>query len=302
MIFDPVGKLLWNGDRVKEWLETGRTRPVLVEIAPTAFCSASCPWCFFRNRKNDISIDSHKMMEILEDLVAIGIKAINWTGGGEPTLHLHFKDFVAGADQLGIKQGLFTNGYQEIPLQDKFTWIRISLTNGGLKKIIKPDVPFGICVNQIYEQTEKDLRNLCEDAQKIGARYFQIRPALSGDCAHQPDLIQPGYLKEYARKGFDVYVTEYKYRECIRDKDYGKCYGYFFCPSIDWEARLSTCLYLSGDKRFVLADLKSHRLVDAWPKIKKDVFVIPGCQNCCKNHEINKVLDAAQNIEMTDFI
>jgi len=301
MIFGPVEKLLWHGDRIKRWLESDRSLPILVEIAPTAFCNASCPWCFFKDRKSDAKIDSLKMMEIIEDLALLGVKAINWTGGGEPTLHPHFKDFVERAFFLGIEQGIFTNGLQEIPHQDKFEWIRISLTDAGLKKTIKPKVPFGICINQTKLLGETDLRMLCLQARGLGSSYLQVRPALIGDHLSQPELEIPVYLKEYEKKGFEVYLTEYKYRDARQARSYDFCYGYNFCPSIDWEGMLSTCLYLSGDKRFILGDLKKDRILDIWPEIAKKIPVVPECQNCCKNHEINKILDRAKKVKMVNF-
>ncbi len=301
MIFGPVEKLLWHGDRVKGWLETGRTRPILVEIAPTELCNASCPWCFFRDRKGSAEIDGVKMIEIIGNLATLGVKAINWTGGGEPTLHPFFGAFVERTHSLGLKQGLFTNGYQEIPYPEKFDWIRVSLTDAGFKKIIRPRAPFGICINQIKRYTETDLRILCLQARSFGASYLQVRPALIGDYISQPELDMPEYLKEYARKDFEVYITEYKYREYTRNKDYAFCHGYHFCPSIDWKGRLSTCLYLSGDPRFILGDLTKTNIGEIWPEIEKQIKVIPECQNCCKNHEINMVLDKARRVEMVDF-
>ena len=40
----------------------------------------------------------------------MGIKSITWTGGGEPTVHNDFLQFIKYADKYGIKQGLNTNG------------------------------------------------------------------------------------------------------------------------------------------------------------------------------------------------
>ena len=128
-ILNPQSKLLWHGDRVKNWLEGSTPSPVLVEIAPTGFCNASCPWCFFKDKNTGGSIDTGVMLKTLKDLKKMGVKAINWTGGGEPTLHSDFERFVNRAHELGLEQGLFTNAYIEVP--PTFKWVRISLTNNG---------------------------------------------------------------------------------------------------------------------------------------------------------------------------
>lgn len=301
MIFNPSSKLLWQGDRIKEWLGTGRTEPILVEIAPVGYCNASCPWCLFKNKRGTAQIDSFIMLEIIEDLDQLGVKAINWTGGGEPTLHPYFEEIVEKAAHLGLKQGLFTNGYREIPCQDKFKWIRISLTPEGMDRIVRPRVPFGIVLNQTADLTEAELRDLVLRVRDFGAKYFQIRPALVGDFIAQLKLNIPDYLKEYTTKDFEVYVTKYKYREANWPREYGFCYGYHFCPSIDWHGQLRVCLYMEG-KEFILGDLNKTSILEIWPKITKKIKVVPGCQNCCKNHEINKVLDGARQAEMVEFL
>ena len=115
-------------------------------------------------------------------------------------------------------------------------------------------------------------------------------------------LEMPVYLKEHELDDFKIYITKYKYEESVEEKKYDKCYGYNFCPSIDWNGHLSVCLYLTLNKDYILADLNKESLREVWKKIPKDVKVIAGCQNCCKNHEINKVLYHAMQAEDVDFL
>ncbi|MDP8265821.1 MAG: radical SAM protein [Candidatus Aceula meridiana] len=302
MKFEPQAKLLWHGDIVKEWVNTGRTSPILVEVAPTGYCNANCPWCFFSKQQSKQEILPQTMMQALVELAAGKVKAINWSGGGEPTLHKKFPLFVKYASLQGLKQGLFTNGLKEIPHQDKFEWIRISLTDQGFKKIVRPKVPFGICVNQIEAYGYQELRKFCCLAKQYGASYFQIRPALSEYYKNQVNLRVPSFLKEYENRDFKVYITDYKYRESTKPKTYKYCYGYHFCPSIDWKGNLSVCLYLGYKKEYVLGNLNKKAFKDIWKKIPKRKKVIDSCQNCCKNHEINKILYNVSNLESVDFL
>lgn len=284
------------------WLISGRTEPVLVEIAPTGYCNAKCPWCFFNDKVSNKRIRTKVMINALSDMARIGVKAVNWTGGGEPTLHPDFGDFVYHAAMQGLKQGLFTNGYRKIPNQKCFEWIRISLTDKGFKAIKKPGVPFGICLNHTAEHTKRNITDLCIRAKDFGARYFQIRPALVGDHDKQPYLFDPAYLKEYEEDNFKVHITHYKYEEAIKPKTYPTCYGYHLCPSIDWTGKVSVCLYLSHDPKYILGDLNRKSFKSIWPSIIKSVRVSDKCQNCCKNHEINKALYAARHIQSVDFL
>ena len=301
-ILDPQAKLLRHGGRVKQWVDGGMSRPILVEISPTGYCNASCPWCFFKDNTSSESIDSEVMFDTIEDLPKLAVRAINWSGGGEPTLHPDFEKFVFYANRCGLKQGLFTNSYNHIPLQKNFDWIRISLTETGYEKITRPEVPFGICLNQIESQTEQDIRRLCLDAKEFGAEYFQVRPALIGSFLEQPKLVTPNYLKEYNTDSFCVHVTDYKYTEAVKPKYYDKCYGYHFCPSIDWKGNLSACMYLSHEEGYMFGNLNNQSLLDIWASIPESVEVIDRCQNCCKNHSINALLYRVKNVEQIDFL
>lgn len=296
---NPQAKLLHQGETLGKWIKTGRTIPVLVEIAPTGYCNAKCPWCFFKDNRGKEIIDKKTMENALKEMAETGLKAVNWTGGGEPTLHPNFSDFVKIANKFGLKQGLFTNAYKKIPNQEMFDWIRISMTDKGFKPIKKPKVSFGICVNLTKNTL---VEKWCKEAKEFGASYFQIRPALIGDYKKQPKLKPPTDLKKYETNKFKVLLTPYKFEEATKPRVYDKCYGYHFCPSIDWRGRLGVCLYMMGHNRFILGDLNKNSFREIWRKIPEEILVIKECQNCCKNHEINKILFAAKNLEHIDFL
>ena len=108
-ILNPQSKLFWHGDRVKSWLEGATPSPVLVEIAPTGFCNASCPWCFFKDKRGG-SIDTDVMLKTLNVLKKMGVKAINWTGGGEPTLYENLPALLRDIKNEGLLTKSDTNG------------------------------------------------------------------------------------------------------------------------------------------------------------------------------------------------
>ena len=145
-IFNPQAKIIANIDNVMEFLETKNTAPVLVEIDPSNACNHGCYFCIssyihLPESKEletfDRSIMSKEMlMSVCEDLVDMGVKAVNWTGGGEPTLNPHLKGAIQYMGKNNIPMGMFTNG----ALLDKFdlfetlvknmTWVRISVDAG----------------------------------------------------------------------------------------------------------------------------------------------------------------------------
>lgn len=300
--FNPSAKLLTHGDRVTEWLKTGRTGPILVEISPTGFCNAQCPWCSFNGKKSKEKINHLVLRSALIEMAAMGLKAVNWTGGGEPSIYPHFADVVKLAHELGLEQGLFTNGYQELPHQEFFSWIRVSITDTGISQVVKPRVPFGVVLNQTAELTLPEMSDYCLKARELGASYFQVRPALTGNFKTQQFIHPPYTLKSFEQPGFTVHITEYKYNEAQKPKAYGECYGFQFVPSIDWNGKVSVCLYRTLEEDYILGDINTRTFKEIWASMPASVPATDACWNCCKNHEINKALFEAKNVEQRHFL
>ncbi|MFA5391687.1 MAG: radical SAM protein, partial [Candidatus Omnitrophota bacterium] len=94
--------------------------PPTVQYAPSVICQYRCPTCSYGGHKD--SMRGHKfnrpeMVASLEDMRCIiqriaeaGIKAITFTGGGEPFTNDHTIDGIEYARQLGLHVGLFSNG------------------------------------------------------------------------------------------------------------------------------------------------------------------------------------------------
>ena len=103
-IFNPQAKVIANADRVLEFVETGNTAPVLVEVDPSNACNHACFFCISsyihlpeskKLETYDKSQMSREMMlQLCEDMIRMGVRAINWTGGGEPTLNRHTKEAI----------------------------------------------------------------------------------------------------------------------------------------------------------------------------------------------------------------
>ena len=148
-IFNPQAKIMANVDRVIEHIETGYAAPVLVEVDPSNACNHACNFCL----SSYIHFDKYKgtetfsralmpkemLMNLCRDFVKMGVRSINWTGGGEPTLNKHLKDAIKYCGSHGIKMGIFTNGtlldkwdlFET--MVDNMTWVRFSI-DAGIKQ------------------------------------------------------------------------------------------------------------------------------------------------------------------------
>jgi len=125
-------KLLRSVDRLIELRDCGKTIPAKIEISPSNVCQMACPFCYCSHmRYEGQRLSLEDQLRIVEEAGKLGIRALAWTGGGEPTLAMH-EEVVVLAKEVGLKQGLITNGllprffYDNL---DCFTWIRFSMNS-----------------------------------------------------------------------------------------------------------------------------------------------------------------------------
>lgn len=137
-------KLLFHPDVVKEVLANKKASPVSLQIAPTSECNLNCSFCSNTNRERNQSLSFIEIGNILSNLTTLGLRTVEWTGGGDPTMYGRINEVISLADRIGLKQGLITNG---VLLKEKLTkdslsklyWVRISLN--CLDYVNKIDIP-----------------------------------------------------------------------------------------------------------------------------------------------------------------
>jgi len=117
-IYSPY-KIAHHRDRLDKIRRGEIPAPVVCQIDWTNICNLSCKFCIYRNAGMDTegmkfdpskTIPRERGLKLIKELSSIGCKAIEHTGGGEPTLHPNFIEFVNYAKNLGMDQGLITNG------------------------------------------------------------------------------------------------------------------------------------------------------------------------------------------------
>lgn len=146
-IFNPSDKILCHLDTVEKHLKNQAYDPITIEIDPSNTCNHSCPFCIsghlhlekykgteFFNRE---ILNKKIFQELIKDLIKTDIKAINWTGGGEPTQNPFLGEAIRFIKQnSNIEMGMFTNGslIERFDLFETFVqslkWVRISIDAG----------------------------------------------------------------------------------------------------------------------------------------------------------------------------
>lgn len=133
-------KALRFPDRLKALKEGSLAAPVHVRVKPVNACNQHCWYCAYRAEDLELGsgmrladrIPEAKMEEIVSDLIAMGVKAVTFSGGGEPLLYPSLPGVVARLAEGGVKVATLTNGsLLGGAAADAFarygTWVRVSI-------------------------------------------------------------------------------------------------------------------------------------------------------------------------------
>lgn len=125
-------KLLRHTDAIYLFSKQNVGTPISLQVAPTSRCNLQCSFCSNVNRDKHEDLEYEEVISLVSKLSKIGLKTVEWTGGGDPTLWEPINEAIKYCNRLGLKQGFITNGVQlnekirEMPLI-YLTWIRISM-------------------------------------------------------------------------------------------------------------------------------------------------------------------------------
>jgi pyruvate-formate lyase-activating enzyme len=127
-------KLLKHLDKLQLIQQGKPPSPVMAHISLINACNLTCSFCCFANRDMGDRLPTEKVKQALNSFKKIGITGIEFTGGGEPTLHPDFEEIVKYTHELGFKIGICTNGARlgkerkiKQDIIKLFSWVRLGM-------------------------------------------------------------------------------------------------------------------------------------------------------------------------------
>lgn len=203
-------KILYHYDKIDKLKKNEVQFPVHVTISLGNYCNHKCLWCtvYEYQQSKAKQLDVPTLINWLGKAKERGVKAVGYVGHGEPTAHRQFGELINAVHDLGIQQGMFTNGYLLDRYMDdvikNFTYVRISLDAGSPAMHAKMhDVPenhYGKIMNNLREmvarrkdklevslgvqyavhhQNLSDLHESARQCAEIGVDYFSIKPVFN---------------------------------------------------------------------------------------------------------------------------
>jgi len=303
-------KILNHIDRIHDWLLGKNPPPITVELDMTNKCNNACKHCtaYLYPAKNNDMMSNQLAAKIIKDLSAANVRALIFTGGGEPLCH----DFTPQAMKLSKNQGmdtaLITNGLlltEKIAntVLDNCEWLRISLDAGtpamyklthgmgketfievlnNIKQAVlqkrntksRCTIGIGFLTNN---QARKDMLKATILAKNLGVDYIQFRPTqkqVAGRLTYDNQSIDKEIEKcmKHASSSFDVLYSQHKY-EMMKRKDYGRiydeCLGQQFTTTICANGKMYLCCHTRYMDRYCLGDLSKDPFLKIWDSHKR---------------------------------
>lgn len=262
-------KAAWHLDKIAAMRRGEQVAPSQVQLIISDLCNQDCHFCSYRmsngisteqfsdehgNRNPNRRIPTEKCFEIIDDCATLGVGAIQFTGGGEPTVHPDHLAIFARAQALGLETSLVTNGCilrdgweQTIP---KMKWVRVSIDAGSADEYarvrrVKPEFFARALGNTALLATEISKQGTdC----LLGCGYVVTRENWSDLCdgVHMIRATGAAYVRisaMFSTEGADYYDGMYdQIRACIAD-----------CKTLETDTFKVVDLF--GDR---ISDLRQH--------------------------------------------
>jgi radical SAM protein with 4Fe4S-binding SPASM domain len=300
--------------------EGGMVAPRMALLYLTYACNYKCPHCLYKGWNKGHHYSTKKLYRLLDQLWEYGVKAIEFCGGGEPTLHPDFIDIVRYSKRLGFELGLFTNGstlkHSGSVISNNFAYVRISLDTAdpeeykelhGLKQFdfdnylrwIKELVDHRninqtkchIGLKALLTNRGMFLEELVNLKEKLGADYIQFKSVRN--CESEPT---PEQVAVYKCK-----IAEYKDGSIKDGLDQSridrKCFLTPIHTMIDAFGDVYLCCYYQHrDKSHKIGNVLNNSFKSVWES-QRHKEAIAGIKqsecNCydCRFHGYNSVME-----------
>lgn len=183
-----ANKAILHADRLIALKEGKQPFPVHLHFDISDICNQACRHCAYRadnytetfaegdNHNPNRMYPVQHALRVLDDFKEIGGKAIQLTGGGEPTLHPAFNVILVHAQKLGLDTALVTNGVRMDRCIDQLmdcSWVRISIYSGSKEGYVRirrcPESHWDTVISNIKELVR--VRNERESKLTIGIGF-----------------------------------------------------------------------------------------------------------------------------------
>lgn len=297
--------------------------PMQVHLIPSNICNQKCKFCAYRIEGNEPNqhfddkniIETQKCLDLIDNLAECGVKAIQFTGGGEPLAHKNINKIFERTLNNNMDLAVVSNGVliddKTIELLKYSKWIRISVDSfsketycklrnvndnqyykmiENIKKLVKnkyKDLILGIGF-VVCEENYKEIYNSARLFKEIGVDNFRI------SATFQPKGFKYFYsffkeAKELSKKTKELSDDNFTVFNLFDDRINNMFDGvqdYDYCPMKDLviyigaDLKVYTCCTVAYNDLGYIGDLNNQSFKELWDSQERINFY--------KNHNPKK--------------
>jgi sulfatase maturation enzyme AslB (radical SAM superfamily) len=303
--------------------------PLHVRVKPTNICNHDCWYCAYRRDTIQLGKDmvvreqipETKMMELVDDFIDMGVKAMTFSGGGDPLCYPYLAKTAQRLAEADIKIATLTNGALltgEIAetFAARGSWIRVSVDGWDSRSYAEyrgvSEKEFERVITNLTEFRKRSTRclvgvviivdsknhpyvyDLIRRFHDMGVHSVKIAPCFTSNDGdennryHEPhfnlvkEQIQRA-ISEFQSASFEIFDSYYA-QLCTFHKEYDWCPYIQINPVVGADMNVYSC----HDKAYnldsgLLFSIKERRFKEMWLADKQQFMTIkPRCH--CNHH------------------
>jgi MoaA/NifB/PqqE/SkfB family radical SAM enzyme len=305
------------------------TAPIYIRIKPTNSCNQNCSYCHYgsgqylelegQNQRNHIPWE--KLNEILDDLGDMGVKAVTFSGGGEPLVYPKIIEAMKKVTDNKIDLSIITNGQllkgekAETLLDAK--WVRVSMDaataeNYSRIRSVKPESFIEVCKNikgftskkrkncefginfVVTRENADEVFNAGELVHSLGVNHIKYTAVMSNNVNEYHKGIKEKVITQieevrskYESESFNI-INLYKddFELCaVFERTYERCYLSEIVTVIAADSKVYFCHDKAYLKDGVVGDLSDKSFKELWFSDEtRDRLNNLNAKNMCKHH------------------
>ena len=294
--------------------------PIHIRIKPTNACNHNCHYCAYRNEGLQLGKDmvirdyipKEKMLEIIDDLIEMEVKAVTFSGGGEPFCYPYLLETVKRLSQTKIKFASLTNGgLMKGEVAKLFalygTWVRISIDgwddesyskyrevpSGEFSKVLQNIRNFKAFGGKCYlgasiivdKKNAEHIYELINQLKSAGVDSVKVAPCILSNNGRENNEYHSSIFntvqeqisrakRDLEKNRFEIYNSYHTQLESFK-KDYNWCPYLQILPVIGADLNIYPC----QDKAYnieegLIGSIKNKRFKEFWFSDKNIFFKI----------------------------